>query len=158
MNKSKEAFHWIVGILRKNKIPFRITGGLAVNCYGATRKLYDIDIDVPYSALQKLMPSFKEFKVLGPTHYMGREWDVNYLSINYHGQDVDLIGSNSQKIFNKNTHRWENFKINLSKSTKKKVFGLIVPVIPKKELISYKAKIKRDVDVIDVEFLSKLKK
>ncbi len=154
MKRPKEAFHWIVKILRKNKVPFRVTGGLAVNCYGVKRKLFDIDIDVPDYALQKLMPFFKKFKLTGPTHYKDKEWDVNYLSIDYHGQDVDLIGSNSQKIFNKNTGKWENVKINLSKPQQKKIFGLIVPVIPKNELIKYKAKIKRDVDLLDVKALT----
>ena len=153
INLEKQAFHWIVTILRKNKIPFRVTGGLAVNSYGVKRKLFDIDLDVPDSALQKLMPFFKKFKVTGPTHYKDKEWDVNYLSIDYHGQDVDLIGSNSQKIFNKNTRKWENFKINLS-SPKKKIFGLIMSVIPKNELIQYKEKIRRDVDLQDVKALT----
>ena len=94
-----------------------------------------------------------EIKFTGPSHYKDTEWDVNYLSIDYQCQDIDLIGSNSQKIFNKNTRKWGNFKINLS-SPKKKIFGLIVPVIPKNELIKYKAKIKRDIDLLDVKALT----
>ena len=141
--------------MRKQKIPFRISGGLAVNAYGSKRKLYDIDIDVPDNALKRLLPSFKKFKVNGPKHYRDKEWDVNYLSINYKGQDVDLIGSNSQRIFNKNTLFWENLRISFTNIPKKNIFGLFVPIIPKNKLIEYKSKIKRSVDIIDIKELTK---
>jgi len=41
----------------------------------------------------------------------------------------------------------------LSKPVIKKVFGLNLPVIPKKKLISYKSKLMREVDVIDLKSL-----
>lgn len=150
---AKAAFHWIARILRKNKVPFRISGGLAANSYGSERELVDIDIDVPDDALMKLMPLLKKFKFAGPNHYKDGEWDVNSISIDCNGQDVDLIGADSQKIFNKNTQAWEKLKVNFSQSSKKKVFGLVVPVISKKELIVYKSKIRRGVDLLDVKAL-----
>ena len=152
---AREAFHWIVKILKDNKVPFRISGGLAVNAYGSKRDLADIDIDIPDKSIDKLLPLFKGFRYIGPNHYKDNEWDCYAISINYKGQDVDLIGSDSQRIFNKNNNKWEAFKIDLNKSHHNIIFGLKVPVIPKKELISYKSKIKRDVDLKDVSFLLK---
>ena len=152
---SKEALQWIIKILRTQRIPFRITGGLAANSYSSKRKLFDIDIDIPDKALISLVPLFKNDKIIGPKHYHDPEWDVNYISVDYYGLPIDLIGSDSQKIFNKNTKQWEDFKINFSNVKKKKMFGCFVPVISKMELIDYKAKIKRKVDLLDLQFLSR---
>jgi len=156
MNKhAPEALKWIVNILKTNKFPFRISGGLAVKIYGSKRDLYDIDIDIPDKAIIKLLPLFEEFKYKGPKRYKDNEWDCYAISINYKGQDVDLIGSKSQRIFNKNTGKWENFKINLLNIKRKSIFGLTIPVIPKEELISYKSKIRRKIDLLDLDFLNK---
>ena len=152
---SKIAFHWIVKLLRKQKIPFRVSGGLAARAYGAKRPLADIDLDVPDAALYKLAHLVKKFKPLGPKHYIDSEWDVNYVEFYYKQQEISLIGSDSQKIFNKNTTKWECFKIRLPENNKKLISGLIVPVIPKNDLISYKSKIRRKVDLIDVTFLTR---
>ncbi len=154
MNRNaKEAFHWIIKILRKHKVPFRISGGLAANVYGSKRDLADIDIDVPDKEIVRLIPLFKRYKIIGLKHYKGKEWDVNFISINYKGQDVDLIGSDYQRIFNKNTGKWEDFKINLKNIQKESIFGLFVPVITKKELIEYKSKVRRLVDLLDIKNL-----
>ena len=54
MNKhAPEALKWIVNILKTNKVPFRISGGLAVKIYGSKRDLDDIDIDIPDKAIIK---------------------------------------------------------------------------------------------------------
>ena len=43
---TKEAFEWIISILRNHKIPFEIIGGFAARLYGSRRMLADIDIDI----------------------------------------------------------------------------------------------------------------
>ena len=84
MNKNaKEAFHWIIHILRKNKVPFRISGGLAVNAYGSKRELADIDIDIPDIYIMRLLSFFRDYKYKGPNHYKDKEWDCYAISINY---------------------------------------------------------------------------
>jgi len=76
------------------------------------------------------------------------------MTLKYRGQEIDLCGINSQRLFNKKTKRWNTERISLSKATKKKAFNLIVPLIPLKDLISYKKKISREVDIQDVRTLS----
>lgn len=83
MQYSREAFQWIVRILRKNKIPFRISGGLAARTYGSSRKLADIDIDVPDNKIKKLLPFFADYKYKGPNNYKDNEWDCYGISIDY---------------------------------------------------------------------------
>ena len=60
MRKTKEAFTWIIGLLRVHKIPFQISGGFATNIYGSTRPLADIDIDVSDENVLKIQKSVKK--------------------------------------------------------------------------------------------------
>jgi hypothetical protein len=63
MRQTKEALHWIVGILRKHKIPFQITGGFAANIYGSTRLLADIDIDLPDKDIFDILPKVQKYVI-----------------------------------------------------------------------------------------------
>mgnify|MGYP001591934445 FL=1 len=156
MNKNApEALKWIVDILRKNKIPFRISGGLAVRAYGSKRDLVDIDIEIRDKDFEKILPFIKKFKYVGPNKYRDDEWDTIGLAIDYKGQSVEFCGADSQKIFNKNTKIWERLESDLNDFENKIVFGIEVPIIPKKELIKYKSKIRIRVDLVDVEFLTR---
>ena len=156
MNKNApEALKWIVDILRKNKIPFRISGGLAVRAYGSKRDLVDIDIEIRDKDFEKILPFIKKFKYVGPNKYRDYELDTIGLAIDYKGQSVEFCGADSQKIFNKNTKIWERLESDLNDFENKIVFGIEVPIIPKKELIKYKSKIRRRVDLVDVEFLTR---
>lgn len=155
MKKTKEAFDWIVGLLRKHKIPFQISGGFAANIYGSKRPLADIDIDLPDKKIYDIQSDVKKFTIYGPRRYKDKEFDLLLMTLKYKGQEIDLCGINSQKLFNKQTSRWTREKINLSKAVKKKAYNLIVPVISLKNLINYKKKISRDVDIMDVTALSK---
>src|SRR3989338_11339919 len=44
MKNTQEALIWIIGVLKRHSIPFRISGGFAAKIYGSTRELADIDI------------------------------------------------------------------------------------------------------------------
>jgi len=72
-NKSKKAFKWIITVLRKNKIPFRITGGFAAKIYGSQRELADIDIEIPDSYFDKILPEVKKYIIFGPAKYKDRQ-------------------------------------------------------------------------------------
>lgn len=155
MEKTKEAFIWIVGLLREHKISFHISGGFAANIYGSNRSLADIDIEIPDEKIFEIRNDVKKFIIYGPKRYKDKEFDLLLMTLKYRGQKIDICGVNSQRLFNKKTMKWNNARIDLSKATKKKVYNLIVTLIPLKDLISYKKKISRDVDIQDVKALSK---
>lgn len=155
--KTREAFKWIIGILKQHKIPFYISGGFAANIYGSKRPLADIDIEVPDNKIKIIEDIAKKFIIYGPKRYKDRQFDLLLMTLKYKGQEIDICGKNSEKIFNKKTGRWEKESIDLSKATRKKVYGQIVPVIPLKDLIQYKKNIARRVDIKDVNALSELK-
>jgi len=150
MNQSKKALKWIVSLLKSNKIPFQITGGLAAKAYGAERKLFDIDIYVPEKHMDKVIKKTKNYIVLGPKHSKTKNWDLEYIKIIYAGQRIEIGSPEKTKMFDKEKGRWIRDKVNFSKPEVKEVFGLKVPVIPKKQLISRKVKLGRKVDKIDL--------
>jgi len=155
MKKTKSAFLWIIDILRKNKISFLISGGLASKIYGSERPLADIDIEVKEEDILFLKEKVKKFIIYGPKRYKDSEFDLLLMTLKYKGQEIDICGADSLKLYNKEKKVWQKEKRNLKNFKIKKIYGKSVPVIPVKTLISYKRKIKRDVDIRDVENLIK---
>lgn len=150
-NNAKEAFHWIVGILRKLDIPFQISGGLAANIYGAKRLLEDIDIDIPENCFSTLEAEVKDYIVREPAQLKDETWDLILMTLNYKEQLIDIGGAIHTKIHNKFTNEWLSISTDYSKVEIKPCFDIDVPVIPKNELLFYKKIIARSVDLIDIE-------
>ena|SRR3989344_6334504 len=150
MKKTKEAMEWIVRILKKQKLPYRLSGGFAARIYGSKRKLADIDIDTTDKALLTIIPEVQDYILDGPKRYKDKEWDVFALELNYKGQEIGLVGVDSAKIFDKRKKKWIRFETDFSKVVKKKVYGQTVNVISKEDLIDYKEKIRRRVDLQDI--------
>jgi hypothetical protein len=130
-----------------------LAGGFAANLYGSKRKLADIDIDISDNDFLKLLPNFRKYLIYGPSRYIDESWDLNLMTLKYKQQVIDIAGQ--AKIFNKQTNEWELLKSDFSKTNKMLVFGVEISVINKKELIAYKSKLLREVDIEDVTFLAK---
>ena len=139
---------------QRNRIPFQITGGLAAKAYGAKRKLFDIDIYVPDKYMDKVVKKTKKYIVLGPKHSKTKNWDLEYIKIIYAGQRIEIGSPEKTKMFDKEKGKWIRDRINFSKPEVKEMFGLKIPVIPKKQLISRKIKLGRKVDKIDLRQMS----
>lgn len=155
MRNTKEAFNWIVDILRKNQIRFKVDGGLAAKVYGSDRKLADIDIVVHDKDVNKVASLILKYIIYGPKHFIGERFDCYLFTAKYKGQDIDISGGDSERIFYKRERKWIKSKDNFSKFSKKKIFDKIVHVIPEQELINYKSKLNRRVDKIDVKKMLK---
>ena len=150
---TEEAFKWIVGLLHKHSIPFQIAGGFAARLYGSERELADIDIGISDNRFDELYPDVKEYSTFGPAQYLDDEWDLQLMTLNYKGQEIDIAGEDNIKLFDKETKHWISASRDLSISENKEVYGLTVPVIPKEALISYKKKLMREVDQADLKVL-----
>jgi len=151
--KTGEALKWIVGILRRYKIPFQIAGGFAAKIYGSKRLLNDIDIDAPDARIKDIVPDVKRYVLFGPGRESKEGFDVYILTVKYKGEMIDISGCDSGKLFDSKQRKWIRDRADLSKAVKKKVFGIVVPVISKEELIKYKRKLKREVDLVDIREL-----
>ncbi len=152
---SNGAFVWIVKHLRKRRIPFRITGGLAARFYGSRRRLADIDIDISDKDLVRIAPGVQRHMVYGPQRYRDRNWDILLLTLRYRGQLIDFSGANSGMVFDRQKRRLVLAKVHLARFRRGNIFGKIVPVIPKAELIAYKLRLGRRVDIMDVQSITK---
>ncbi len=100
-NKHKEALRWIVGILDKHKVPYRIGGGFAAKIYGSPRPLNDIDISMPGKYLPAILPEISKYITFGPQHYLDGKWDCDILSLEYEGQEFDITDVDTLRMSNK---------------------------------------------------------
>jgi len=149
------ALKWIVKLLKKEKIKFNILGGLAAYVYGSKRIINDIDISMNYKDMKKLTEIAKKYVVEEPWNITSPKslWKGYYMELNYKGIAIEIGASKNIKFFNKKIKKWENFPDGLDKSINKKVFGLVVPVMPRKNLIQYKKKLGRKMDLVDLKNL-----
>ena len=156
VKNTTQALKWIITILRKHKIKFYISGGFAAKAYGSNRELADIDIEVHDASVFVIQKEVSKYIIYGPKRYIDKEFDLLLMTLKYRGQEIDICGIDSQKLYDKKLKKWYLDDIDLSKAVKKKVYGLRVPLMPLDKLIAYKKKISREVDIYDVNALTKL--
>lgn len=155
---TKKAFLWIINILEKHKVVYKISGGFAARLYGVDRELADIDIEVrdnSINLLVKLIPS--EYVIYGSSLYKDENWELNLVTLLYEGQEID-ISSIESKIFNQVNQQWESLSSTLDRVKFMDVFGKKVPVETLERLVAYKSKLFRDVDQEDIRQLKLLAK
>ena len=150
MKDSKAAFEWIVGLLRELNQPFVVVGGLAVNVYGGTRPLNDIDLDVPGRALTMLLPQVREHVTFGPARYQDLEFDIELMTLRYAGQEIDLTAAESIRLYDHRTGSWRYVPTSDTEIEEHIVLGMKVPVMRKELLVAYKQMIQRDTDLEDI--------
>ncbi len=137
--KTIRAFRWIVGILRKHNVPFQISGGFSAKVYGSRRPVHDIDIDIPENKFRVILPEVKRYIVYGPSKYKSDAWDLYLMTLNYHGQLLDIGGAFDEKVCDIRTEKWRSIPTNFHNAKEMSVFGLKVPVINPHELVEYKS-------------------
>ena len=139
-DKTINALKWIVGILKKYDIPYRIGGGLAAHVYGSKRPINDIDISLSGKYFDLIIPEIKKYIKSGPKHYAGEKWDCDYISINYNDQKIDMTDINTLRMSNKELTKWFQTKDNFYKFPNiiKVVDGIEISLIDPRDLVSYK--------------------
>lgn len=148
---------WSVRLLRKLKIPFLVSGGVAVKLYGVRRHVSDIDIEVSDTDLSKVATKVRKYIKFGPARNVEQYFDESLVKLKYKGQEISFCGCDSRKIFNTKKNKWQTDRINLNESITKKFYGLSIPVIKKEHLIAYKKIVGRKKDLIDTQALAKVR-
>lgn len=152
MKDIEQAFHWIINILERHNIVYKISGGLAARVHGVNRELADIDIDVANRDIPKIVEDVKAHIIFGPDQYADAHWDLELMTLKYADQEIDIAG-NEARIFNRGIRQWEDYASNLETVEIKQVFGREVPIESLVTLIGYKSKLARDVDLEDIRQL-----
>lgn len=157
MRDTKKAFLWITDILDRNKIVYKISGGFVARIYGVNRELADIDIEVSEKDIPTIAREAKPYIKFGPERYQDENWDLELLTLEYEGQEIDIACSEAN-IFNQENKQWEKTISDLQDVNMTEVYGKTVPIEKMDTLINYKIKLGREVDIEDVKQLSEIKK
>jgi hypothetical protein len=155
MRDTKSALKWIVTILNKHKINYQISGGLAGKIFGSKRELNDIDIDISEKDFSKILPEISNYIIYGPARYIDDKWNLKLITLNYHGQEIDICGSDNILISNKNRTKWISFVPNLSKALNIDFDGIWIKVINPKDFIKYKKELDGDHQLEDIQAAEK---
>lgn len=139
--------------LHANNISFVVIGGLAAMAWGAKRPLVDIDIQVGELDMEKTRSLFIKSLDTDTRHYVSEHWDITQMIINLHGVGIDICQADNFCVVTSNTR--EPVPNSIDSAVDKEVGGVLIPVMPKGELIGYKQKIGRPVDLEDIAFLEK---
>jgi hypothetical protein len=151
MSKAKAALIWIVDILDKYGIPYQVEGGVAANCYGSTRELVDIDIFIPSFGFETISKDVNGYVVFGPAFHSGTHWRLFYQILNYCGQQIEICDAGKAIYLDTQNNIWIKRDIDFTKAETIEIFGISTKVIPKDDLLEYKSRTNREVDIIDIE-------
>jgi len=154
--KIGRALGWIVSLLNRHQIPYQIVGGLAAKAYGATRPLVDIDIYIPLEKAQAALEEMKPYIKREPIPWKSDSWDLIFMALEYENIWIEIGDvKTGPRFYNRRDGRWEAQVIDFDKSVMIDLYGVEGAVMPKDELLEYKAMLGREVDHVDIGELTK---
>lgn len=145
-----DALRWITDAFSDAGVPHQLVGGLAAKAHGAKRRLHDIDFYVPGNQLTSIVPHVDEQVTFGPERYRDERWSLVYMKMRYNELLVEVADAESASFFDRKAQEWVNAEVDFSASVRKELYGVEVPIMPKKKLIEYKRRLDREVDRQDV--------
>lgn len=150
-----QALEWLVALLKRHNVPYQIVGGLAAQAYGAERPLVDIDLYVPMELLQSAMVELSPYLIRNARPTQSAFWRLTYLALDYHGAPIQIADSATDpRFYNRKDQRWEPQTIDYAASQRVTLYGVEVDVMPREELLRYKALLDREVDRADIQALA----
>lgn len=151
----KHVLSYLVTALKREGIVFQASGGLAAIAHGATRPLYDIDLEIHKEDVEKARALFKEYitedwdnDLDGPDD----EFDIWMMKLQVGGVPVDINQIEEIRIRQKGGE-WVEQPSEMD-SELKVVEGIELPVLKKEPLIAYKQILGRDTDLEDIRQLN----
>ncbi len=154
-SRVRPALECIVGALNRHRVPYQVVGGLAAPAHGAWRPVADVDLYVPFDRAAAALDEIRPQVYWGPERYADDRWDLTFLKGVFGGQKVELDDSSTRpRYFDAEAGRWEDQRVFYGSSVTLRVFGVEAEVMPKDELVLYKRRLGREVDIIDLEQLT----
>jgi hypothetical protein len=150
------ALAWIVEVFELHGVPYQVVGGLAARAYGAVRPIVDVDLYVPFELAGAALEEIRSHVYWGPEHYVDDCWDLTYLKADFRGQKVELGDSSSDpRFFDKAVGRWVPQRVHYEAGVGIELFEVRAAVMPEEELVRYKLALGREVDLSDVEQITR---
>jgi hypothetical protein len=148
--KTIDALHWIVEIFNRHNVPYRIGGGFAAKMYGSARPLNDIDFGIPEKYFSIILPDISKYITYGPKRYKDAKWDCELITLNYHNQEIDISGTETIKMSNKERTKWLSLDES-SDTLSMNAEGIEIKVMNPVELMEYKKELDGDHQLIDIK-------
>ncbi len=150
--KTIQALTWVVGILNRLEVPYRIGGGFAAHVYGSSRPINDVDISLSGKFFPAIVAEVKDYITAGPKHYSNEKWDCDTLSLNYHGQEIDMTDIDTLRMSNKERTEWFYTKDRYRKYPNRtlNIEGTSVSLIDPRDLVAYKRELDGDHQLVDI--------
>lgn len=148
--KTLRALRWITEILERHSIDYEILGGFAAKIYGSSRELNDIDIDISEKYFPVILPEISEYITYGPARYQDGKWDLEVITLDYHGQEIDIGGTDTARISNKERTEWIAYSVSPFSPIDVEVGGRKVKVFHPRKLINYKKELDGDHQLVDI--------
>jgi len=111
--KVRRALKWVIKILRDQKVPYQISGGLCARFYGATRRINDIDIDIRKIDFPCLQAIILPYVIFGPDQYIDKKWNVFIMILKYQDQLIEFTSGDFSEISNTDRTKWLVFRYDL---------------------------------------------
>jgi hypothetical protein len=151
----KEVLTFLVQTLNSEDIVFQVSGGLAAIAHGATRPLYDIDLEIHKEDVETVRRLFKD--------YITEDWnndlegdddqfDIWMMKLEIKGVPIDINQVEDVYLISKTGER--TLQPSDMDTEPKVVEGITIPVLRKEPLIAYKKLLARDTDLVDIEQIS----
>jgi len=144
MDRIVNALRWLLPLLASHGNRYHITGGFAAHLYGARRPVNDVDVDLPREIIDKLASVVAKYIVFGPGRYRDSTWDIDLMTLKYHGQEIDCTAVEDGRIMNKMTGQWDDLVMRLDDVEVRLYAGMNVRVQNRRDLVGYKSKIAYD--------------
>jgi hypothetical protein len=151
MRQEPVALGWIVDLLSGLGVPFQAVGGLAARAYGASRPLVDLDFYVPTARLTEIAAAAADFVVRPPAAYRDATWDLSFMKLEFAGCAIELGGAEDARFYDIEANRWREARVCFDRSETRLIFGIPVPTMPREQVLQYKRRLGRDVDLEDID-------
>jgi len=151
--RAAEALGRVLALLDREGVPVVAVGGLAAQAHGARRRLVDLDFCVPDAALSAIAGRLEGLEQ-APTWVESEHWELHGLAATVAGCRVEIAGAESARYRAGAAQPWRPFPADPARAVSVPVLGTETPVMPLRDLIKYKAVLRREVDLVDLHYLA----
>lgn len=115
------------------------------------RPLNDIDIDIPDARFPEIIDEVMPYVTYGPGRFKDGKWDCEQITLDYHGQEIDICGADTCVITSKDRTRTIALTTNFAAAQLHIINGIELSVVSPHDLIAYKKELDGEHQQIDID-------